>query len=55
MLWFWLPALLLIIVVASWIAVAVVRRRGGGTLPREDVGAVYGSNNRDKSPKAPPA
>jgi hypothetical protein len=54
MLWFWLPVLLILIVVCAWIAVAVINRRGGdGVLKQGRTG--YDRDPQKKSPDSPPA
>jgi hypothetical protein len=54
MLWFWLPVLLILIMVCVWIAIAVVSRRGGdGVL--EPGRTVYDREERKKSSDTPPA
>ena len=54
MLWFWLPVLLILIVVCTWIAVAVVSRRGGDGVLKEGR-TVYDQDQQKKSFDTPPA
>lgn len=55
MLWMWLPIVLAGFAVCIWLAVAVVRRRGGDGVPEEGHHTVYDrAAEEKKAPHAPP-